>query len=116
MTAVEREHFVRQVKPLVIGGDDLGRDLDPGPDQQLPLIPVVRFRDERALLGLAAIGQPEVQRVEQQVGREVKQHRVVGEVHVVVMVDPLRQDFALIAVERNGQAHRDRLRSRFRAL
>jgi len=43
---------------------------------------------------VAAIIEAEAELVEQQIGRPVEQHDVIGEVQVAVPIDPLRQDLA----------------------
>src|SRR5215470_12451610 len=70
--------------------------------------------DKRTITGELAILAAEAERVEQQVGRVVEQHRVIGEVQMAVEVDPLGQDLAAIAVERCREAHRQSPPSRWR--
>ena len=101
---------------FVVDRDDLRRDPHPRPDQQLALIEVVRLGDKGSELAVAAVIEPEPQFVEQQIGRLVEQHRVIGKVHVPVIVDPFGQDLAAKPVERGGKAHRDGSSTTSRAL
>ena len=43
--------------------------------------------------------------LEQGVGRVIEQHDVIGEVHVIVGIDPFGQDLAFVAVERRRDGH-----------
>ena len=75
----------------------------PGPDQELALVEIVGLGDKGAEHAVAAIVEAEAEFVEQQIGRLIEQHRVIGEVHMPVIVDPLGQDLAAKAVERGGK-------------
>ena len=106
LPAREAEHLVRQMQPLAVGPEDLGRDPHPLADQQLAFIEIVRLDREGAVIGGLLVADADADRVEQRVGRVVEQHDVIGEVQVTIGVDPLRQYLALVAVERCWDAHR----------
>ena len=104
LAGVEAEHLVRQVQPLVVGEQDLDRHAHLVADQQLALVAVVRLGDEGAEIGATPVSEAEVELVEQPIGRVIEQDRVVGEVHVAIMVDPLGPHLAAISVERRRKA------------
>ena len=101
----EAEHLVREMQPLVVGPEDLGRDPHPLADQQLVFVKIVRLDREGAMIGGLLVPKTDADRLEQRVGRVVEEHDIISEVKVAVGVDPLRQDLAAVAVERGGDAH-----------
>ena len=103
---------MRQMQALVVGAEDLRRDPHPRPDQEFVLIERVGLGHESALAGPPPVVEAEIEPVEQQVGRLVEQHHVIGQVHMAVVVDPFGQDLASEFVERCGnRRHEAHLRS-----
>jgi hypothetical protein len=100
----EPEHLMRHMQPFVVGANDLARDAHPFADQQFPLVEIAGLDDKGAVLGGVLVAAADADRFEQEISRVIEQHRVIGEVHMAVHVDPFGQDFAQVAVEwrRNG--------------
>ena len=61
--------------------------------------------NEGSVVGGILIFEADADRLEQRVGGVVEQHDVIGEVHMAVGVDPLRQYLALVLVERRRDGH-----------
>src|SRR5260370_9568071 len=100
------ERPLPEAEPPVVGAEDLSRHPHPLADQELALIAVVRLDDEGARLLDPAIIQAEAELVEQEIGRAVEQHDVIGQVHMAVPVDPLGQYRALESLIRRWDGHR----------
>src|SRR5260370_22100074 len=65
----------------------------------------MRLVDKCSLVGAVLILAANADGIEQHVGGVVEQHGVIGEVHVVVGVDPLGQDLAFVTVEGSRNVH-----------
>src|SRR3984893_12294025 len=105
LTAGEAEHLVREVQALAVTPEDLRRDPPPLADQQLAFIEIVRLGDKGAVVGGVLISAANADGLEQRVGGVVEQRDVIGEVHMAVGVDPLRQYLAFVLVERRRDRH-----------
>src|SRR5882762_2813573 len=105
------EHLVAEMEALVVRAEDLRRHPHPLANQQLAFIAVVRLCDKGALLLDPAVVEAEAELAEQEVGRAIEQHDVIGQIQMAVPVDPLGQHLALESLVRRRDGHRDILSS-----
>ena len=105
LAVVEPDHCVREVHPFRIRREHLRDDAHPVAHQQFLPVQHVRLRGEGAAIRLRLVAAVHAERFVDRVGRVVEHQHVVGEVHVVVGIDPGGQNFALVAVERRRERH-----------
>ena len=105
LTVRDHEHLVRQMQALAVHAEDLRADAHAITEQQLALVQIMRLDHKGAVAGAVLVLAADADGVEQRIGRVVEQHRVIGEVHVVVGVDPLAQNLAFVTLEGRRDAH-----------
>src|SRR5499426_1968330 len=94
-------HLMDVVDPLRVVPEQQGGESQRIALPHLLLIGHVGLEAERGHVPFAAMGLVETDPPEELVGRVVEHHQVVADVHVPVMVDPIRQDDVTVFVERS---------------
>ena len=82
---------MEQDQALLVAGQELGRHLQCVPLERLLAVGDVKFGHEHRAAALPAIFFTQAEAVEHGVGGVVERQHVVGDVHVAVVVDPLRE-------------------------
>jgi hypothetical protein len=99
-------NILRQMQAFAVHAEDPRPDAHAITEQQFAFVQIVRLDDEGTVAGSVLVLAADADCIEQHVGRVVEQHRVVGEVHMVVGVDPLGQNLAFVTLEGRRDGHR----------
>ncbi len=91
-------HGEKEVQPLGVGVDELGGDAQGVAFLERALIGDVGFEDVERVVGALPVRGADSETVEQHVARPIEDEHVIGDVHMSVIVDPIRWDGTAINV------------------
>ena len=99
-------HAMEEMHPLGVPVQHLRGDAQRIAEPHFPVVGQMCFEGEHHAAPTGDIGRIATQLAAQRLGRLIEGVQIVRDVHVPVVVDPLRQDPGAMPVQRSGQVGR----------